>query len=221
MDRQQIEAVFKKCGAFLQGHFQLTSGLHSPGYLQCALVCQDPVVCAQLCEELARRIPSVHVDAVIGPAMGGIVPAYELARALSTRPQRSVQETVRDQMLPMAQPEPGTRGIYAERGEDGRMTLRRGFSLDRGERVVIVEDVMTTGGSAAELIEIAEAAGAEVVGVVALVDRGGAKRFEGRRYPAFALLPVELPTYKPEECPLCKEGKIPLVKPGSRKRPGA
>jgi orotate phosphoribosyltransferase len=196
MDRQQIEAAFKKCGAFLQGHFQLSSGLHSPGYLQCALVCQDPVECARLCEELARRIPSVRVDAVIGPAMGGIVLAYELARAL------------------------GARGFYTERGEDGRMTLRRGFALDRGERVVIVEDVMTTGGSAAELIEIAEAAGAEVISVVALVDRGGAKRFEGRRYPAFGLLPVELPTYKPEECPLCKQG-IPLVKPGSRKRPGA
>ena len=156
MDRSQIEAVFKKCGAFLQGHFLLTSGLHSPGYLQCALVCQDPAACAQLCEELAKRFRGARVDAVIGPAMGGIVLAYELARAL------------------------GARGFYTERGEDGKMTLRRGFALNRGERVVIVEDVMTTGGSAAELIEIAEAAGAEVVGVVALVDRGGAKRFEGR-----------------------------------------
>ena len=98
------------------------------------------------------------------------------------------------------------------------MTLRRGFALNSGEKVVIAEDVMTTGGSAAELIEIANAAGAEVVGVAALVDRGGAKRFEGRRV-AFALQ-VELPTYKAEECPLCKEG-VALVKPGSRKRPGA
>ena len=194
MDRNQIEAAFKKCGAFLQGHFQLSSGLHSPGYLQCALVCQDPAVCAQLCEELAKPFRGVRVDAVIGPAMGGIVLAYELARAL------------------------GSRGFFTERGDDGRMTLRRGFALNRGERVIIVEDVMTTGGSAAELIEIAEAAGAEVVGVVALVDRGGAKRFEGRRV-AFALQ-VELPTYQPEECPLCKQG-VPLVKPGSRKRPGA
>ena len=197
MDRNQAEAAFKKCGAFLQGHFLLTSGLHSPGYLQCALVCQDPVLCARLCEDLVKPFRGMKIDAVIGPAMGGIVLAYELARALHTR------------------------GFYTERGEDGKMTLRRGFALNRGEKVVIVEDVVTTGGSAAELIEIVEAAGAEVVGVVALVDRGGAKRFEGRRYPAFALLPVELPTYKPEECPLCKEGKIPLVKPGSRKRPGA
>ena len=196
MDHNQVEAAFKKCGAFLRGHFQLTSGLHSPGYLQCALVCQDPVLCARLCEELAKRIPSVRVDAVIGPAMGGIVLAYELARAF------------------------GARGFYTERGEDGKMTLRRGFALNRGEKVVIVEDVVTTGGSAAELIEIVEAAGAEVVGVVALVDRGGVKRFESRDL-SFGLLQVELPTYKPEECPLCKEGKIPLVKPGSRKRPGA
>ena len=194
MDHNQIEAAFKKCGAFLRGHFQLTSGLHSPGYLQCALVCQDPVLCARLCEELAKPFRGIRVDAVIGPAMGGIVLAYELARAL------------------------GARGFFTERGEDGRMTLRRGFALNSGEKVVIAEDVMTTGGSAAELIEIANAAGAEVVGVAALVDRGGAKRFEGRRV-AFALQ-VELPTYKPEECPLCKEG-MPLVKPGSRKRPGA
>jgi orotate phosphoribosyltransferase len=158
------------------------------------------------------------VDAVIGPAMGGIVLAYELARALGVRSPRFV-EVSREQRDPAAHAL-GTRGIYTERGEDGRMTLRRGFALSRGERVVIVEDVMTTGGSAAELIEIAEAAGAEVVGVVALVDRGGVKRFSGRYHPD-ALLMVELPTYKPEECPLCKEGKIPLVKPGSRKGPGA
>jgi orotate phosphoribosyltransferase len=195
MDRNEIEAVFEKCGAYLHGHFLLTSGLHSPGYLQCALVCQNPVECARLCEELARPFRGARVDAVIGPAMGGIVLAYELARAL------------------------GTRGFYTERGDDGKMTLRRGFALNRGEKVIVAEDVMTTGGSAAELIEIAQAAGAEVVGVVALVDRGGAKRFEGKRV-AFALQ-VELPTYKPEECPLCKAGKIPLVKPGSRKKPGA
>jgi orotate phosphoribosyltransferase len=216
MDRNQIEAAFKKCGAFLQGHFQLSSGLHSPGYLQCALVCQDPVLCARLCAELAKRIPSVHVDAVIGPAMGGIVLAYELARALGARPPRFTEVNVTE---PSASAAPGTRGFFTERGEDGRMALRRGFTLNRGEKVVIVEDVMTTGGSAAELIEIAEAAGAEVISVVALVDRGGVKRFHGRYHPD-ALLPVELPTYQAAECPLCKQG-IPLVKPGSRKRPGA
>jgi orotate phosphoribosyltransferase len=219
MDRSQIEALFRECGAFLEGHFLLSSGLHSPGYLQCALVCQRPVECARLCEELAKRIPSVHVDAVIGPAIGGIALAYELARALYERPPRFVQTSYQESWQPPAPAPSVTRGFYAERGDDGRMTLRRGFAVNRGERVVIVEDVMTTGGSAAELIEIAEAAGAEVLSVVALVDRGGLKRINARYHPA-ALLEVELPTYKPEECPLCRAGRIPLVKPGSRKRPG-
>ena len=193
MDQRQAEEIFKKSGAFLQGHFLLTSGLHSPGYLQCALVCQDPAVCAQLCAELAKPFRGAGVNAVIGPAMGGIVLAYEMARAL------------------------GVRGLFTERDENGRMVLRRGFALERGEKVLVAEDVMTTGGSAAELIEVAAAAGVEVVGVVALVDRGGAARFEGRRV-AYALK-VELPTYQPAECPLCRQG-AQLTKPGSRKRPG-
>jgi orotate phosphoribosyltransferase len=152
------------------------------------------VACARLCEELAKPFRGAGVDAVIGPAMGGIVLAYELARTL------------------------GARGMFMERDESGRMILRRGFALERGEKVLVAEDVMTTGGSAAELIEVAGAAGAEVIGVVALVDRGGAKRFEGRRV-AYALK-AEVPTYSPAECPLCRQG-APLVKPGSRKRPGA
>jgi len=194
MERSQAEEIFKKSGAFLEGHFQLSSGLHSPGYLQCALVCQDPLACARLCEELAKPFRGAGVDAVIGPAMGGIVLAYEMARAL------------------------GARGIFMERDENGRMILRRGFALERGEKVLVAEDVMTTGGSAAELIEVAGAAGAEVLGVVALVDRGGAKRFEGWRVAC--AFKVEVPTYSPAECPLCRQG-VPLVKPGTRKRPGA
>ena len=194
MDQEKAVRVFKECGAFLQGHFLLTSGLHSPGYLQCALVCQRPKVCADLCKELAGEFAGQKVDVVIGPAMGGIVLAYELARALNAR------------------------GIFMERGDDGRMTLRRGFAINPGEKVVVAEDVMTTGGSAAEIVELTEKAGAVVVGVVSLVDRGGAKRFEGRRVAS--ALKVELPTYKPEECPLCKQG-TPAVKPGSRKQPGA
>jgi len=194
MDQEKAVRIFKECGAFLQGHFLLTSGLHSPGYLQCALVCQHPKVCADLCRELAGQFAGQKVDAVIGPAMGGIVLAYELARALDAR------------------------GIFMERGDDGRMALRRGFVIGPGEKVVVAEDVMTTGGSAAEIVELAEKAGAVVVGVVALVDRGGAKRFEGRRVAN--VLKVELPTYKPEDCPLCKQGS-PAVKPGSRKQSGA
>lgn len=194
MNQDQVLALFKESGAFLQGHFLLTSGLHSPGYLQCALVCQDPVACAKLCAELAQSFNGVKVDAVIGPAMGGIVLAYEMARAL------------------------GARGIFTERDEAGKMTLRRGFAIQPGDQVLVAEDVMTTGGSAAEIVEIAERIGARVVGVVSLVDRGGAKRFEGRRVAS--ALKVELPTYTPDQCPLCRQG-LPVVKPGSRKTPGA
>lgn len=194
MTSDQALDLFKKSGAFLQGHFLLTSGLHSTGYLQCALVCQDPRVCATLCEGLAAQFKDRPADVVIGPAMGGIVFAYELARAL------------------------GTRGIFTERDNEGKMILRRGFALNAGERVLVAEDVMTTGGSAAEIVQIAEQAGAEVVGVAALVDRGGSKRFAGRHVAA--ALQVDLPTWTPEECPLCKQG-VPAVKPGSRMKPGA
>lgn len=193
MDQTQAEKLFRDCGAYLQGHFLLTSGLHSSGYLQCALVCQRPDVCAQFGEHLAASFRDGPVDVVIGPAMGGIVLAYELARAL------------------------GARGVFTERGDDGRMALRRGFEIRAGERVVVAEDVMTTGGSAAEIVEMAEKAGAKVVGVAALVDRGGAARFAGRTVAA--ALKVDLPTWKPEECPLCRQG-LPAVKPGSRKQPG-
>lgn len=194
MNQDQALDIFKKSGAFLQGHFLLTSGLHSPGYLQCALVCQDPAACAALCQGLAESFRGTKVDTVIGPAMGGIVLAYEMARAL------------------------GARGIFTERDDAGRMTLRRGFALSPGEKVLVAEDVMTTGGSAAEIVQIAEAAGATVVGVVSLVDRGGARRFEGRRVAS--ALKVDLPTYPPDQCPLCKQG-TPAIKPGSRKTPGA
>ena len=194
MDRDQVLAIFKESGAFLQGHFLLSSGLHSSGYLQCALVCQNPDACSRLCEDLAKHYKDTRIDTVIGPAMGGIVLAYEMARAV------------------------GARGIFMERDEGGRMTLRRGFAVSPGERVLVAEDVMTTGGSAAELIEVSEKAGAQVVGVVSLVDRGGAGRFQGRRVAS--ALKIAVPTYRPEECPLCKQG-VPLVKPGSRKQPGA
>jgi orotate phosphoribosyltransferase len=191
---EEALSLFKECGAFLQGHFLLTSGLHSSAYLQCALICQEPAVCARFCAGLAGQFKDKRVDVVVGPAMGGIVFAYELARAL------------------------GTRGIFTERNDEGKMTLRRGFALNPGERVLVAEDVLTTGGSAAEIVEIAKQAGAEVAGVAALVDRGGAKRFAP--LPVAAALKADVPTWKPEECPLCKAG-TPAVKPGSRKDPGA
>lgn len=193
MNQELAARLFKECGAYLQGHFVLSSGMHSSGYMQCALVCQDPELCARFCAELAKPFENEKIQTVIGPAMGGIVLAYELARALKAR------------------------GVFTERDENGRMTLRRGFVVSPGERVIVVEDVMTTGGSAAEVVEQLESIGVVVVGVASLVDRGGARRFDGRLVST--ALKVELPAWKPEECPLCKQG-IPAVKPGSRKQPG-
>lgn len=193
MDRDEALSLFKECGALLQGHFLLSSGLHSPRYLQCALVCRQPDVCARLSGELAEAFKGSHVDVVVGPAMGGIILAYELARSL------------------------GARGIFMERCDDGRMTLRRGFHLKPGESVLIAEDVMTTGGSVAEIVEEVEKAGADVAGIACLVDRGGLKRFHGRR--TASVLRMEVPTYSAQECPLCREG-LPLIKPGSRKQAG-
>ncbi len=192
MQRDEVLAIFRESGAFLQGHFLLSSGLHSSGYLQCALVCQRPEICSRLCEEVASRFRDVQVDVVVGPAMGGIVLAYELARVL------------------------GARGIFMERDNENRMSLRRGFTLRPGEKALVAEDVMTTGGSVADLVDQVEVDGAEVVGIACLIDRGGAKRFEGRRVAS--VLEMELPTYRADDCPLCRDGR-PLVKPGSRKKP--
>jgi orotate phosphoribosyltransferase len=180
--------VFRRVGALLEGHFRLTSGLHSPGYLQCALVLQYPRE-AELCgAALADRVRDLRIDAVLSPALGGIVIGQEVARAL------------------------GVRALFAER-QDGALTLRRGFTLLSHERVLVVEDVVTTGGSTMETIEVARAAGATVAGAGAIIDRsGGALRID---VPFHALATVSLPTYQPDQCPLCLAG-IPVVKPGSR-----
>src|ERR1044071_4418192 len=179
---------FRRARALLEGHFRLTSGLHSPGYLQCALVLQHPREAEALGLAIADRVRGLDVQTVLSPALGGIVIGQEVGRAL------------------------GVRAIFAER-QDGRLTLRRGFALDSGERVLVVEDVVTTGGSTRETMDVARAAGAVVVGACAIVDRSGGKQ---GLYVAFhALLPMEVKAYKEEECPLCKQG-LPVVKPGSR-----
>jgi orotate phosphoribosyltransferase len=188
--REAILETFREAGALLDGHFLLSSGLHSPKYLQCALVLQDPARAERLCSRLARAFTDDRVETVVGPAMGGIVVAHELARAL------------------------GARAIFAER-EEGRMRLRRGFALRPGERILLAEDVVTTGGSLREVLALAQEAGAEVVGVAALVDRTSG------RDPEFgmgltALVKLDVPTHLPEECPLCRKG-VAVVKPGSRK----
>ena len=180
--------LFRSVGALLEGHFRLTSGLHSPGYLQCALVLQHPNEAERCGAMLADRVRDRSVQVVLSPALGGIVIGQEVGRAL------------------------GVRAIFAER-QDGKLTLRRGFTLAPGERVLVVEDVVTTGGSTRETIEVARAAGAVVVGAAAIIDRSGGN--QGLDVPFHALATISLPTYQPESCPLCAAGS-PVVKPGSR-----
>lgn len=179
---------FRRAGALLEGHFRLTSGLHSPLYLQCALVLQYPGEAEHFGRLLADRVRDFGAQAVVSPALGGIVIGQEVARAL------------------------GVRAMFAER-QDGQLTLRRGFSLAPGERVLVVEDVVTTAGSTRETIAVARSAGAEVVGAAAIINRGGSA--PSLDVPFAALASLAVPAYQPEACPLCAEGR-PVVKPGSR-----
>jgi orotate phosphoribosyltransferase len=179
---------FRRAGALLEGHFRLTSGLHSPGYLQCALVLQHPREAEACGAALADATRALGARTVLSPALGGIVIGQEVGRAL------------------------GVRAIFAER-QDGRLTLRRGFALEPGERILVVEDVVTTGGSTRETMDVARAAGAEVVGAAAIINRGAG--LPGLDVPFHALATVALPTYDPDSCPLCKAG-LPVTKPGSR-----
>ena len=190
MTRDDVLDLFRKSGALLEGHFRLTSGLHSPGYLQCALVLAQPEFAGTLGRAIGDRVLArgVRPTVVLSPAIGGIVIGHEVGRAL------------------------GVRALFAER-QDGRLTLRRGFTLSERDRVLVVEDVLTTGGSTRETMEVAKAAGAQVVGAASIVNRsGGAATFD---VPLESLLDYSLPTYEPETCPLCAQG-LPVVKPGSR-----
>ncbi|MCR3923403.1 MAG: orotate phosphoribosyltransferase [Firmicutes bacterium] len=190
MSEERVLAVLKETGVLLQGHFLLTSGRHSDRYLQCARVFQYPNHAAEFCQSLAESFISAKPDLCIGPALGGVVIAYETARALKTR------------------------GLFAERDTEGTMTLRRGFIIEPGERVLVLEDVVTTGGSVREVIELVCALGGEVVGVGSIVDRSNGNVDFGVPYQALIRLDVE--SFAPTACPLCKEG-TPAVKPGSRK----
>ena len=188
MTRDELLDLYRRSGALLEGHFRLTSGLHSPGYLQCALVLQHPQEAETLGRAIAARARDLRPTVVLSPALGGVVIGQEVGRAL------------------------GVRAIFCER-QDGRLALRRGFTLDSTDRVLVVEDVMTTGGSTRETIEVATAAGGQVVGTASIVNRGGAAiRFD---VPYVSLLEIALPTYDPDQCPLCAQG-LPVVKPGSR-----
>jgi len=185
---QQLLQLFQQTGALLEGHFQLTSGLHSPRYLQCALVLQHPHHAERIGQALAAFFEADHVDVVVAPAVGGIIVAHEVARALSVR------------------------ALFTER-ESGRMTLRRGFSLDQSERVLVVEDVVTTGGSTRETIDVVRSAGGNVVGTGSIVDRSGGQLDLGVR--RHSLLVLDVPVYDPANCPLCRQGGV-AIKPGSR-----
>ncbi len=185
----EILRLFEETGAILEGHFLLSSGWHSPRYVQCALVLQYPDKARFLGERLAERFRAVAVDTVIAPAIGGILVAHEVARAL------------------------GTRAIFAER-RGGQMQLRRGFALSPGERVVVVEDVVTTGESVRDVIEIVIGKGAVVVGLGALLNRGRRVLFPGG-LSLEALLTLDIPIYEPARCPLCQRD-IPLTIPGTR-----
>jgi orotate phosphoribosyltransferase len=188
MKRDEVLDLFRRSGALLEGHFRLSSGLHSSGYLQCALVLQHPQHAETLGKAIAALTKDLRATAVLSPALGGVVIGHEVGRAL------------------------GVRAIFAER-QDGELTLRRGFMLSETDRVLVIEDVLTTGGSTRETMQVATAAGGRVVGAAAIVDRsGGRASFD---VPFSALLDIDLPTHEPDRCPLCAQG-MPVTKPGSR-----
>ncbi|MCD6521886.1 orotate phosphoribosyltransferase [Candidatus Calescamantes bacterium] len=188
MDGKDILKIFEEKGALLKGHFLLSSGLHSDTYLQCALVLQYPDLASFLTEELTKNLGIEKVDVVIGPALGGIILAYEVARKI------------------------GARAIFAERVE-GRMQLRRGFAVHKGERVLLVEDVITTGASLKEVEDLVKEKGGIIVGIGTIVDRSGGNSLFGSKVKA--LLTLKIQNYLPEKCPLCRKG-IPLTVPGSK-----
>ena len=189
MTENELLDIFRKHSALLEGHFILSSGLHSNRYVQCAQVLQHPRAAEQLCAQLAEQLRHLKPSVVAAPALGGVLVAYEVARAL------------------------GVRAIFTER-QDGAMTLRRGFTLEPGEPTLVVEDVITTGLSTRETIQCIEQAGGKVVGAGSLIDRsGGTADLVG--LPKASLVNLKIQNYNPAECPLCQAG-IPAIKPGSR-----
>ncbi len=189
MEQKEIYEIFKESGALLEGHFLLTSGRHSDRYMQCAQVLKDPAATEKLCKVIADAYKDSGVELVVGPAMGGIIVSYEVARQL------------------------GVPNIFAER-ENGAMTLRRNFSIEKGQKVLVVEDVVTTGGSVKEVIDIVKEAGGEVVGAGVLVDRSNGKVDLGVKL--VPVLSMEVVSYEAADCPMCKAGESEPYKPGSR-----
>ena len=190
---ESVLELFRSTGAYLEGHFRLTSGLHSAEYLQCALVLQHPAAAERLGRSLAQELRTLapeKIDLVASPALGGLIIGHEVARAL------------------------GTRFLFTERdAATGKMTLRRGFTVAPGETAVVVEDVITTGGSTTDVIEVLRAAGASVLAAGSIIDRSGGRADVG--VPRVALATLQVAAHHIEDCPLCARG-IPLAKPGSR-----
>lgn len=191
MKQEEVLAIFRGAGALLEGHFELRSGLHSPNFFQCANVLSYPRLAEKLCSALVQKMKDdlgadFCADAVIAPAMGGLAVGHEVARALDMR------------------------SIFAEK-QDGKLVMRR-FGIQKGQRLIIAEDVVTRGGRVQEVIDIVEGYGGVVAGVLLLVDRSGGK--VTFNYPVYSLVQLSPVTYEPESCPLCKEG-LKLVHPGS------
>jgi orotate phosphoribosyltransferase len=191
LSKENVLDIFRRSKVLMEGHFLLTSGRHSHKYLQCARIFQHPEYSEQMALTLAEEFREDNIDMVVGPAIGGIVLSYEMARCL------------------------GVISLFTER-ENGEMMLRRGFEIPPDSRVLVVEDVITTGGSVQEVIDLVKRHGGDVVGVGAFVDRSGGKADFGTKFRTIISLNVE--SYAPEDCPLCKEGR-PLIKPGSRDLP--
>ncbi len=185
---KEIWEILKKTGAILNGHFLLSSGIHSNGYIQCARMLQYPFYAEKVIKRITDQVQSMEVEVVIGPALGGIIVAYELGRQL------------------------GTKAMFAER-KDGIMQLRRGFVIKPGEKILITEDVVTTGKSTLEVKELVEERGARVIGVACIVDRRSPDC--KLNMPLYYALQMNIQTYSPEACPLCRKG-IPIENPGSR-----
>lgn len=185
MTGEEVLDLFRRTGVLVEGHFRLTSGRHSPVFLQCSLVLQYPPYAEMLCRQLAAPFQDSGVQGVIGPALGGVILAYETARAL------------------------GVRAVFAEK-EEGQLRLRRGFSLSPGERFLVVEDAISTGGSVNRILELLAQARAQAIGVAVLADRSGGRVEFG--IPQVALVTMDIPSYSPAECPQCRAG-IPLTYP--------
>jgi orotate phosphoribosyltransferase len=190
LEADEVIQKFRESGALLEGHFVLSSGLHSALYLQCALVLQHPRRAEEFGAAIARHFMNENVQVVASPAIGGLIIGHEVARAL------------------------GARFIWTER-ENGKMTLRRGFAVTAGERLLVVEDVVTTGGSTRETVETLRSSGAEVIAAASIIDRSSGKTDVG--VPRIALATLDVSSVDPSECDACRRGE-PAVKPGSKQR---